>query len=252
MSTRGNAFPFDRTIRPLQKPGRSREPEVEAQIQQVFDNPRLLWDILEEPDDFPAKRTCPLKEETLVYFLRELIRHGDERGWQIVEFLKDRVAGYIWKCIQPLYKRDRWGSRAQECEEDILSRLTEVLPSMELSHEFWEVRFWCCLRRLVLNIVRPKRREIQTTVPIEVSLNDLEYQEDRDARLIDRHTLTAYQRAIIAEALAQLPDHERTAFVLFHYHEFTQQEIAEQMSVTDRTVRNWLSRAEERLKAWRD
>lgn len=252
MSTRGNAFPFERTIRPLQKPGRSREPEVEAQILQVFDNPYLLWDVLREPDDFLQEPECPLKAETLVYFLRELLRHGDERGWQIVTFLKNRVGRHISKYTASLRKYDRWGSRAHECEQDILSKLSEILPSTEPGHEFWEVRFWLCLKRLILSVMRPQLHQVRTTVPLEVHLNDMGYQEDRDPRLTDRYTLTAYHRAVIAEALSRLPDHERQAFVLFHYHDFTQQEIARHMGVTDRTVRNWLSRAEERLKEWRD
>ena len=63
--------------------------------------------------------------------------------------------------------------------------------------------------------------------------------------------LSAHERVEVREALRVLPEQERRAFVLYHYEDWSQEQIAEALQITDRTVRNLLMRAQKRLEAWR-
>ena len=63
--------------------------------------------------------------------------------------------------------------------------------------------------------------------------------------------LPAPERVEVREALRALPEQERRAFVLYHYEDWPQDEIAQTLGVTDRTVRNLLVRAQKRLEEWR-
>ena len=63
--------------------------------------------------------------------------------------------------------------------------------------------------------------------------------------------LTSDQRVLVQEALRILTQEQRITFILFHYEQWTQEEIAKYVKVTDRTVRNRLESAEKRLATWR-
>ncbi len=53
----------------------------------------------------------------------------------------------------------------------------------------------------------------------------------------------------LTEALGTLPENQRTAIVLFHFHEATYEEIAATLDVPMGTVMTWLHRARKKLRA---
>jgi RNA polymerase sigma-70 factor (ECF subfamily) len=53
----------------------------------------------------------------------------------------------------------------------------------------------------------------------------------------------------LTEALATLPENQRAAVVLFHFHEATYEEIAATLDAPMGTVMTWLHRARKKLRA---
>ena len=99
------------------------------------------------------------------------------------------------------------------------------------------------LRRLV--ITQAFRSLRQQTVPAQ-SLNDetVASEEDDPARIIETET----QQSGVREAVRALPDHERSVTELFYLDGYSQQEIAETLSLPLTTVKKRLQYARERLR----
>lgn len=191
-----------------------------------------------------------VSEEALVYILRDRYRSGDMKSaGDIAELLVERCTSFLHRQIAA------WkisSSHAEDCAYDVLSQLWHDLFNLAPSCEFWEVRFWLCLKRRLLNCVQKYRAVDQA----EVNPNPLDdgqgHETDFFEAQVARPALTPQQKIEIQEALALLPDKERMAFILYYYEDWTQQEIASRLHTTDRTVRNMLGRAEERLASWRN
>ncbi len=240
-------MPPTAALHALQTDGRTREPRVEAQIRQLLQASRVeFWRRAVVRDHHSPDW---IQEETLVSLLRIWERGGDTRtADRIAELLIDRTARKIarqiacWK-LSPQH--------AEECLQDVQSSLIEAIYSGERSHEFWEVRFWVCLERRINNAVRRYR----TVTVREVSLQPIEDEEGHQTERLEQFhaptPLTPQDRVEMGEALALLTENERTAFVLYNGEQWSQQEIADHLQVSDRTVRNLLVRAHKRLEPWR-
>ncbi|HLK57315.1 MAG TPA: sigma-70 family RNA polymerase sigma factor [Chthonomonadaceae bacterium] len=234
--------------RPLQTAGRSREADVEQQIGVLLSlSSAELKRRAQTPDRAAAGF---VKEETLVYMLREKARGGDmHTAGDLAELLVKRCSPFVHKHIAAWKLRS--SSHAEECAFDVFSRLMQDLFDLGAGSEFWEVRFWVCLKRRILNCVQ----KYQSVDRHEFQPDPLDDGKGRQTDVMetwaDTRRLTPQERMEIREALALLPDKERLTFVLWHYEEWTQEEIARHLQISDRAVRYRLERAEERLAAWR-
>jgi RNA polymerase sigma factor (sigma-70 family) len=241
----------DRPISPLpalQTAGRTREAAVETQIRLLLQKSAPeFWQRARQPDH---TRPDWVQEETLVSILRIWNRRGEGEGaWKIAELLLERSARFIrqhvtcWKQLS--------AAQIVECVRDVQAQMLQDLFDDGRGCEFWEVRFWLCLKRRLLNIVQKYR----VTAENERQPNPIEDDEGHSTDYFDRVAapsgLSPQQRVEIGEALALLTEDERAAFVLYHYEDWPQQQIAAHLHVTDRTVRNLLSRAQQRLATWR-
>lgn len=234
--------------RPLQTAGRCREVDVEEQILALLSVTTAELKRRAQMSDRAA--TGFVKEEALVYMLREKARNGDMRtAGDLAELLVKRCSPFVHKHIAAWKLRSP--SHVEECAFDVFSRLMQDLFEFGPSSEFWEVRFWVCLKRRTLNCVQKyqsvDRHEFQPD-PLDDGKGN---QTDVMETWADTRRLTPQERTEIREALALLPDKERLTFVLWHYEEWTQEEIARHLQISDRAVRYRLERAEERLAAWR-
>lgn len=235
-------------IPPLQTPGRCREPHVEAQANGCLVAP--FGEVLRRvalTDRAAPQFVC---EEALVCLLREWNRRGNmEAVSQVAEVLIKRTARFItqqihvWHSLSP--------SQQEDCIRDVQMQMLEDFLSDLRGVEFWEVRFWLCLKRRLLNQVQKYRIAAEHELHLNPSEDDEGHSSDPLTNLPATEHLPTTQTVEIGEALAQLSEQERKAFVLTHYHDWGQQEIAAHLKVTDRTVRNLLQRAEKRLADWR-
>lgn len=235
------------SLHALQTDGRTRESGVETQIRTLLRAPRAeFWRRAAVRD-----HTAPdwIQEETLVSLLRIWEREGDHMAAdRIAELLIERTARKITRQIACWKLAPR---HAEECTLDVQTSLIEAIYSGERNHEFWEVRFWVCLERRITNAVRKYR----TQTDREIHLKPLEDEDGGQSEQLERFAatpaLTPQERVEIGEALALLTENERIAFVLYNGEQWSQQEIADHLKVTDRTVRNLLGRAHRRLEPWR-
>lgn len=235
--------------RPLQIPGRFREVEVEAQIValQRFTSREILR--LAKPTD-PNHKDY-IHPETLVYLLRDYHRKGDsDAAWALAELLLQRNTRFIAQHIA-VWKLPSI-SMVDECIQDVQMRVVQDLVDLSSGSEFWEVRYWVCLKRRILNIVQKYR----AVADMEFHPEQVQDGEGNVSEFFDRvaapETVSPPLRAQIGDALERIPDRERTAFVLYYYEGWTQDHIAVQLQVTERTVRNMLARAEKTLATWRN
>jgi RNA polymerase sigma factor (sigma-70 family) len=236
------------SLHPLQGDGRSREAVVERQIMRLLAAaPNELRHFLQNTD-----RETPdfVQEETLVYLLRHKIRCGDtQAAGDIAEQLSERSAGFIlrlvavWKSLSD--------SQREDCIADVTSQMWLDLFNLSASCEFWEIRFWLCLRRRTLNCIQ-KYRVLNENEYQPPPVADNEGQEtDALERIPASERFSPELQALLKDALEALPDKERKVFVLYHLHQWTQDQIAERLDMTDRTVRNVLGRVDKRLAEWR-
>lgn len=207
--------------------------------------------------DAPAGAPERLREETLVYLLREYAERGDsELAWQLAERLTQRVSGHIARQLA------KWRLPAEDADDvtrDLFALLFDALFSREASAEFWEVRFWVCLDRRLWNLVEKRQAvlDAQLTESDEESFGEGEG-EARLTRLADTapgpETLLQY-----GDALTVLAERERLAVYLKYIEGLPEESedpqrrtIAKILGVTGRSVRNYLRRAEQKLREWNE
>jgi hypothetical protein len=230
----------------------SHDPKVVAQFAECL---ALSPSKLMEQIDSGAKRPEKVKEEVLVMLAREYRRRGKQAlAWKIMLAICDRVRLSILRAV------DLWRLSPiirEEFIEATIANLYDVVLGSDSPDIFWEIKFWVCFERRVLSSLRKHR------------LNDDRYVAVTDAEYVEKstdvytgkslHPFDPEHRAIIAEGLAQLPEQLRTAFMLKHWAGFPEYSIngdepatiAAVMGVSDRTVRNYLARAELLLNSWR-
>jgi len=252
------------SIRPLTRTRRddgaayTREADVEEEI-------RTLCRLSERERRARLTRSAAphdrdrLREETLVYFIREYDRRGEtEAAWAVAETLIERTAGHVAR------KLARWRLTPEDeddCGRDLYLAMCEALFSREPAAEFWEVRFWVCLDRRLWNLVE-KRQAVRDN---ELRPGDAGDDADGEAmgdegtvfgRITDSgaapHTLLEHK-----EALSLLTDNERMAVYLCFVEGLPEESddperpsAARTIGVTGRSIRNYLRRAEAKLKNW--
>ncbi len=229
-------------LQPLQTPGRFRNTDVEQQIctmLQCTQNERLRRSRLTD-----SQTREFVSEEALIYLIRHLFRSDDPNAaLDLMECLFKRCIGRIqrkvWALLPACSREDK-----EDCARSVLVEMTRLIQIMDASKEFWEVNFTTCLERLCSNCAHKYRRFSSHELRLEAF--EEEGEGNRLEQIPDNRGLTPQQRIELREALTLLKDHERTA-VLLTAEGLTQQQIAEFCGVTDKTVRNWLRSAKERL-----
>lgn len=228
------------------------EAETQAQIDRLTSAPRTRLAALALEGREPAR------EETLVHLIRLLRREGDgATADALLRGLMRRIESKVGRTVVV------WGlgsppTTADEVIDDVLIDFCDRVLSEDPAETFWEVRFWVCLERRLLNVLRKWRYELGWTLEAtEDELGDTAFDREPATLAWDEQPET---QALVAEALALLPPEWRTAFVLKHWAGLQEevsggsadrQSIASVMGISGRTVRNYLLRAEKRLARWR-
>ena len=240
--------------------GYIRETAVESQVRELSLSPerdrrgRLLGASKDELAWGDERR---LREETLIYFLREYARRGDEEAaWRIAETLVERTQSHVQRKIA------RWRLSPEEtddCARDLYAELWPALFDFEAKSEFWEVRFWVCLDRRLLNLIQ-KRQSVADNEHGPGDELGAGNDDDGGDRVFARIADTAARPDRLAEhadALAVLTEAERTAVYLVYVEGLPEESddperlsAARVLGVTGRSVRNYLRRAKEKLKRY--
>lgn len=204
----------------------------------------------------PAGDPDRLREETLVYALRSCAAQGDdETAWAVAELLTERVSGHI---ARQLAKWRLPEEDADDVTRDLFALLFDALFSCEPSGEFWEVRFWVCLDRRLWNLVEKRQASLDAQLSEGSETQEPEGGDSALLRLPDGGP-SPESLAEYGEALSTLAEHERLAVYLKYIEGLPEesddpnrQTVAKLLGVTGRTVRNYLRRAEQKLREWNE
>jgi RNA polymerase sigma factor (sigma-70 family) len=191
-----------------------------------------------------------VSEEALVYFLRDLHLAGrSAEAGDLIVLLEERCSKRVSRTLTGWSQLSV--TQREDCYNDLVSQMFVALISVESKDEFWEVRFWHSLDWKLSNIAQKYHTVASNEFIPESGVNAEGRSYDRMNSVAAPARLTPEQRVLVQEALRLLSEEQRTVFILFHYEQWTQEEIAKHAKVTDRTVRNRLESAEKRLASWR-
>ena len=235
-------------IRPLPSGRRTRESDVVTQIESLRCCGRSEFRRRVEIRDHTQDGF--VSEEALVYFVRDrqLAGHGAEAG-DLIDVLEERCRKRVARTLAGWSRLST--TQRDDCYHDLISQMFVAVISMETKDEFWEVRFWHCLDWKLSNVAQKYQTVAQNEFVPDIAPNEEGKTYDYLANVAAPTRLTAEEQVLVQEALRVLTPDERTVFILFHYEQWSQEEIAKQTRVTDRTVRNRLGSAERRLASWR-
>lgn len=230
-------------LRPLKR-GYDREPAVEEEIRLLASLPETeFWRRMTLQDY--REPNCP-RLESMVYFIRLFeSRRQSETAWKIVEFLTTRIGRTILKKLNASVRCSE--DQREELQDALITKLYTEWMSLDAGHEFWEVRFWVCLDRNLMDVIKKFRHHDQKIVSL-APLND-EKEEDPINRLPDTGS-DPLSEVEIGLALASLAEPYRTTIYLHVIEQWTEEQIARYFNKTSRTVRNYLARAKACLREW--
>lgn len=191
-----------------------------------------------------------VSEEALVYFVRDFYLAGrSAEAGDLIDLLEERCRKRVTRTLTAWSQLS--AAQREDCYNDLISQMFVALISLESKDEFWEVRFWHCLDWKLSNIAQKYHAIARNEFTPDSSPNEEGKTLDYMANVAAPARLTQEQRVLVQEALQVLTVDQRIVFMLFHYEQWTQEEIAKHTKVTDRTVRNRLESAEKRLASWR-
>lgn len=187
-----------------------------------------------------------LERETLVAVVRGFLRAGDQDAADAVLLclirrvggvLKAKIAG--WAGLTPEDKTD--------AERQMITLLCEKVCDLRPGAEFWECNFATCLNRRLISLWHALTDNALPTVPNTMETSD---GEPRD-RLEQYADLTdTFQNAELQDVVALVSGGslKKSQALFMKLSDFSDEEIAEQLGVTTRTLRNW---AGEARTAWK-
>ena len=260
----------DQTIRPLTH--RTKEGEVYHRPDDVEN--QILWALtlpIDQLLNFASLKDYQeskfFKEEALVYLILAYRRvHADEAVNQLSEILVDRIARR-YRSLFPFID-DPW--RVEAGDELLFNIFEKILTDKDGKADYFQIRFWACLRKLAISISRKKSDvyDRETILAPVSSLAGYEMEEPEKTSKGDSGTPEAplvlpiqtihIEDAVIAnDGLHCIEEPMRTAFILSEYGwqieslDPTEPTISKHFNVSPRTIRNWLAKAEKDLETWR-
>jgi len=178
------------------------------------------------------------EEDARLVALMLRVRGGDEQAFrELVERTEDRVFGTIVRMLGGL-------EGAEDLAQRVYLRIWQARGRYEPTAKFSTWMF-SIARRLVLNERRGRSR--RSAVFYEPSSDDT-IREASSVRTPSAEASASELAEAIDQALAGLPDEQRTAMVLRRYEEMPYEEIARVLGTTVPAVKSLLFRARETLR----
>jgi DNA-directed RNA polymerase specialized sigma24 family protein len=230
----------------------TRDPEVESQIialsslapADLVSQARLLSD---ESD--------ALRDEALVYFIRAFRHSGNSVA--VNDLAEILITRWEWgirsmaRGLREMDVEDVYGTVIKGVFEDILDLETN-------RSDFYQCKFGLALKRRTISALRPyyAASKWEQENIVEPSL-----EQGKDLDIIERvadQSMPIETRVLLKEALAEIPQQYRMAYVLHHFSGWQiesnnprESTLSKYFGKTPRTIRNWLSNAENYLDEWR-
>lgn len=185
-------------------------------------------------------------QEAAVYFVRHFVNSDDvTSAWRVIELLVKRSVRTITNRFRATVHSME---TAEELADELYSKLYLEWLSLEARFEFWEIRFGFCLDKTILDVIRKYRRKRDIESGMPQPTEDFS-EADRWAAIPDKSATNPLEKSTLRSALANLSQKESEVIFLYRIENWDEERIAEHMKVTSRTIRNYLRRAENRLRA---
>jgi len=206
-----------------------------------------------------------LREECLIYLIREYLVRGTERiAKRLSEILYRRCAKFVNERLRALGLQ-----HVDDAFNDVMKGMYERINDLKSDRgDYFQVRFWVALKaltvktfgRYVKRIKRDKTNEQDSTRigAIPGTQGDEDERPDPLDAVADP-TIPVEDLPKLNEGLNTIRDpRHRSAFVLRYFGSMqTESDDPEEPTIsryfekTPRTIRNWLKQAEEDLEEWR-
>lgn len=203
-----------------------------------------------------------VKEETLVYLIREFHRFGEEDLVnRLVEVLEKRCKDRITSQLRLV---------SEDAYRDVVFELLERILDVDSDRgDFLQVRFWKGLKFIIIDISRKYIKEVKLAQQL-MSLSELTG-EDTDDEIDDssKTILTPLDREIEPRRIEKTvvgidgleainnPKH-RWAYVLHYKYDWNIESqdpdiptLSKKFGKDPRTIHNWLTKAETDIQLWR-
>ena len=169
-------------------------------------------------------------------------REGDETAFAaLVDRYAKPVLNFIWRLTgNP--------AEAEDVAQDSFVRAWQRLNSFREKEAAFSTWLFQIARNAAIDRLRARARRPETP------LDQIAYEPASARPGPDDDARNNELGAAIAEAVAALPEDQRTAFTLAEYHGMTMHEISDVMKCSEKSVENRLYRARqflrEKLKPW--
>ena len=242
-----------------------RLPEVDKQIRTVLELD--VKDLVARATGSDKSSPDFLKEETLVYLIRHYCRKEDRdivNG--LTEALLRRFTSWVESRLRTL------GDEAvNHGYTDVVTRLfIQILDVDSDRGDYLQVRFWRALKMLTVRAFNEqlkllKDKGLSNSLDVLAGYDGEYSEESRGQWIVKPSDSVTFRSAesqatdniFIREAMSQLDEPFRSAYLLRHYHNWPIESqdpavptISQCFGKTPRTIRNWLTKADEQLSIW--
>lgn len=174
--------------------------------------------------------STPEQEED--YQLMRLVAEGDE---QALRMLIERWKGPL---VNFFYRSLRSRETSEELAQTVFVRIYRAAGRYRPEARFSTFLFHVAHRLLLNELRRLSRKPLDTVDPAELK-----------GSVSGREKLRVWEiEEAFENALAVLPDNQRTAILLLKQQELSYQEIATIMNASETAVKSWIHRARAKLK----
>ena len=236
-----------------------RLPVVDRQINEALglDQVELRSRLEVRGEDSPSF----LKEEALVYLIRHYHSAGNRRVVNdLAECLLKRCATWIDSKLSGLRTDLREDGNSGVVAE-VFERILDLASDRG---DFLQVRFWMGIERITVDVFRKQVNQFDTESSGDYDQATIDDLTQRGAVVVPTTSVgrpvesEAIRNVLIEAALHQLEEPIRSAYLLRHREDWpiedkdpAVQTISRHFGKTPRTIRNWLSKADEILEVWR-
>jgi DNA-directed RNA polymerase specialized sigma24 family protein len=239
-------------IRPLTRRAQTgelyyRRPEVERQIAEALSQNRaLIENRLRERD---KASELFLKEECLVYLIRDFARRGDDA---LVSEMSNELTVRCMDFVKYQVRRLVNFADLEECRNEILMQTFERIYDFETDRaDYLEVSFWNYLKRLsddAIEKFNTMQRRAWVTDSFDDTLATEEGTKSKGSEPSSDFSVEMFDSIRLREALLLLPLHIRTAFIMHHLDGYQIESndpnvptLAKHFDKSPRMIRNWLA-----------
>ena len=206
-----------------------------------------------------------LQEEALVFLIKQSHKEQDLALYnELFSALLLRCKEYIVSALRGLSANIK-----EDALCEVIGKLIKSILRDDGKGDFLQVRFWVVLERMTVDVYRKfdriRKKDRELLEPEAFLELDPDWPNEIDERLVprstilnDNHNSTVEEEILLKNSLYYLNPQLRLVYCLYHYDHWPIdsknedcQTLCKFFGVTDRTIRNWLNKAEDELKKWR-